>query len=181
MEGPGLEDPLVELEASLTERTVRALPRAGREPVQGDREVMHAQPGHDGLLSAGNPIAFHNRHPNHKIASNILADRLKRLTGAGLLTRDDARPGRRAAHSLTEAAIQPVPVLTELGAWGIRHRVTTPWLRIHAELLASGGPEMQAQFMDELREIHLGHPGRPVTGQRVTEHLASAYSSLSPE
>jgi hypothetical protein len=40
---------------------------------------------------------------------------------------------------------------------------------------------MRAQFMDELREIHLGHPARPVTGQRVTERLASAYSSLSPE
>jgi hypothetical protein len=74
------------------------------------------------------------------------------ITDAGLLTRDDAGPGQRAAYSLTEAAIQLVPVLTELGAWGIRHRVTTPRLRVRAELLASGGPEMQAQFMDELRE-----------------------------
>ncbi len=38
------------------------------------------------------------------IASNILADRLKRLVNAGLLTREDAGPGRRAAYSLTEAA-----------------------------------------------------------------------------
>jgi DNA-binding HxlR family transcriptional regulator len=37
---------------------------------------------------------------------------------AGLLTRDDARPGQRATYSLTEAAIQLVPVLTELGTWG---------------------------------------------------------------
>ena len=31
-----------------------------------------------------------------RIASNILADRLKRLVSAGLLTREDAGPGRRA-------------------------------------------------------------------------------------
>jgi DNA-binding HxlR family transcriptional regulator len=129
------------------------------------RDVMFGNRRHFRELLAGS---------EEKIASNILADRLKRLTDAGLLTRDDARPGQRAAYSLTEAAIQLVPVLTELGAWGIRHRV-------RAELLASGGPKMRAQFMDELREIHLGHPARPVTGQRVTERLASAYSSLSPE
>jgi DNA-binding HxlR family transcriptional regulator len=44
------------------------------------------------------------------IASNILAGRLKRLVSAGLLTREDAGPGRRAAYSLTEASIQLVPV-----------------------------------------------------------------------
>jgi DNA-binding HxlR family transcriptional regulator len=136
------------------------------------RDVMFGNRRHFRELLAGS---------EEKIASNILADRLRRLADAGLLTRDDARPGQRAAYSLTEAAIQLVPVLTELGAWGIRHRVTTPRLRARAELLASGGPEMRAQFMDELREIHLGHPARPVTGQRVTERLASAYSSLSPE
>src|SRR3984885_11602618 len=40
------------------------------------------------------------------IASNILANRLKRLVSAGLLTREDVGPGRRAAYSLTEASIQ---------------------------------------------------------------------------
>ena len=52
------------------------------------------------------------------IASNILADRLKRLVSAGLLTREDAGPGRRAAYSLTEASIQLVPVFVQLGEWG---------------------------------------------------------------
>ena len=57
-----------------------------------------------------------------RIASNILADRLKRLVSAGLLTREDAGPGRRAAYSLTEASIQLVPVFAQLGEWGLRHR-----------------------------------------------------------
>jgi DNA-binding HxlR family transcriptional regulator len=133
------------------------------------RDVMFGSRRHFRELLAGS---------EERIASNILADRLKRLTGAGLLTRDGARPGQRATYSLTEAAIQLVPVLTELGAWGIRHRTTTARLRVRAELLASGAPAMQAQFMDELREIHLGHPARPAPHPPVTERMASAYASL---
>lgn len=53
------------------------------------------------------------------IASNILSDRLKRLMTGGLLTRDDARPGQRATYSLTNDAIELVPVFAQLGAWGL--------------------------------------------------------------
>jgi DNA-binding HxlR family transcriptional regulator len=52
------------------------------------------------------------------IATNILARRLKQLVAAGLLTRDDARRGQRAAYSLTEAGIQVLPVMVALGNWG---------------------------------------------------------------
>ena len=113
------------------------------------------------------------------IASNILADRLKRLVAAGLLTRENTRPGQRAAYSLTEPAIQLVPVLAELGAWGTRHRPTTPRLRVRAELLTDGGPDMWGQFMDELRELHLGRPRPPSTGPTVRERLAQAHASAA--
>jgi hypothetical protein len=43
---------------------------------------------------------------NRGIASNILADRLKRLVKSGLLTREDTRPGQRARYIL-RAAPQP--------------------------------------------------------------------------
>src|SRR4029450_9526159 len=59
------------------------------------------------------------------IASNILADRLKRLVELGLLTREDTRAGQRARYSLTEPAIQLVPVFAQLGSWGLRHRPTS--------------------------------------------------------
>ena len=39
------------------------------------------------------------------IASNILADRLKRLVELGLVTREDTRAGQRARYSLTEPAM----------------------------------------------------------------------------
>lgn len=90
------------------------------------------------------------------IASNILADRLRRLVDSGLLTRDDARPGQRARYSLTEAAIQLVPVFAQLGSWGIRHRPTSPELRAGAELLEQGGPALWQEIMDDLRRSHLG-------------------------
>src|SRR5215471_5336565 len=56
------------------------------------------------------------------IASNVLADRLKRLVKEGLLTRGD-HPGhkQKAIYSLTEAAIGLVPLLAQMGAWGRRH------------------------------------------------------------
>jgi DNA-binding HxlR family transcriptional regulator len=92
------------------------------------------------------------------IASNILSDRLQKLVAAGLLTRDDPGPGRRATYSLTEAAIQLVPIFAHLGAWGVRHRPTTPAMRTGAERLLAGGPELWEDLMAELRERHLGIP-----------------------
>src|SRR5690349_10695012 len=111
-----------------------------------------------------------------RIASNILADRLKRLVSAGLLTREDAGPGRRAAYSLTEASIQLVPVFAQLGEWGVRHRPTTKRLRVRAELLAAGGPRLWAEFMAELRALHLGESVPPRDGPSVMERLKTAYA-----
>lgn len=109
------------------------------------------------------------------IASNILADRLKRLVATGLLTREEAGPGRKAAYSLTEAAIELVPVLAQLGAWGLRHRPTTTELRVRAELLEAGGPALWEDFMAELRTLHLGTPPPERTGPTPMERLAAAY------
>lgn len=111
---------------------------------------------------------------NEGIASNILADRLKRLTAAGLLTRQDARSGQRARYSLTEPAIQLIPVFAQLGSWGLRNRPTTPELRARAEVLERGGPELWEQFMIELRHEHLGAELPPETPS-VREQLNAAY------
>jgi len=93
------------------------------------------------------------------IASNILADRLKRLVEAGLLSRrDDPTHKQKAIYSLTEPAIQLVPLLAHMGAWGRRHTRASEALSIRAELLEDGGPEMWNAFMDELRHQHLGAP-----------------------
>jgi DNA-binding HxlR family transcriptional regulator len=106
-------------------------------------------------------------------ASNILADRLKRLTGSGLLTRrPDPEHRQKGIYSLTEAAIQLVPLLAQMGAWGRRHTQSSRELSVRAELLEKGGTALWNAFMDELRHLHLGarRPARSVFGE-----LQAAY------
>src|SRR6266545_3200746 len=57
------------------------------------------------------------------IASNILAHRLKSLVEMGMLSkRDDTTHKQKVIYSLTDPAIELVPVMAQLGAWGSRWR-----------------------------------------------------------
>jgi DNA-binding HxlR family transcriptional regulator len=59
------------------------------------------------------------------IATNILAGRLKRLKGAGILyTEPDPMDGRRSNYRLTEKGIALAPVLLEMLVWGAQHNET---------------------------------------------------------
>src|SRR6202161_2622156 len=81
------------------------------------------------------------------IASNILADRLKRLLETGLLSkRDDPTHKQKGIYSLTEPAIQLVPLLAHMGAWGRRHTRVSPELSVRAELLEKGREGMWNAF-----------------------------------
>ena len=56
------------------------------------------------------------------IATNILADRLRKLEAAGILdAAPDAHDGRRVTYRLTEKGIDLAPVVLELLIWGARH------------------------------------------------------------
>ena len=110
------------------------------------------------------------------IASNILADRLKRLVNAGLLTRrGDPSHRQKAIYSLAEPAIELVPLLAQMGAWGRRHTPASEALSIRAELLEKGGPPMWEAFMAELRTLHLG---APAAGPSVLAGLQAAYEAI---
>lgn len=110
------------------------------------------------------------------IASNILADRLKRLVEIGLLSkRDDPSHKQKAIYSLTEPAIQLVPLLAVMGAWGRRHRPASEELSIRAQLLEEGGVPMWDAFMDELRVLHLGAESK---GPSVLAGLQAAYEDV---
>ncbi|MPZ99112.1 MAG: transcriptional regulator [Dehalococcoidia bacterium] len=111
------------------------------------------------------------------IATNILSSRLKQLTAAGLLTREDTQRGHRAMYSLTEAGIQVLPIMVALGNWGLAHRDGTRRLRVRAELLRDGGPELVGRMMDELRELHLGIPLPDPDAPRASEQLQAAYDA----
>jgi DNA-binding HxlR family transcriptional regulator len=110
------------------------------------------------------------------IASNILADRLKRLTEAGLITRaDDPSHKQKAIYSLTEMAIALVPLLAHMGAWGVKYLPASYELSVRAQVLEAGGPELWAAFMDELRTVHLAAPAKP--GPSVGARLQAAYEA----
>ena len=115
------------------------------------------------------------QNSQEKIASNILADRLRRLVDRGLLTReDDPTHKQKAIYSLTEMAIQLVPIFAHMGAWGRRNLPVTEELSIRAELLEEGGTELWEEFMDELRAKHLGKK-LPARTPSVLARLTEAY------
>lgn len=59
------------------------------------------------------------------IASNILADRLRKLEDAGIIEkRRDRSDARRFVYRLTEKGIDLAPVLVELVIWSARHEAT---------------------------------------------------------
>jgi len=110
------------------------------------------------------------------IASNILADRLKRLLELGMIScKDDPSHAQKTIYSLTEPAIQLVPLLAHMGGWGRRHLPASKELGIRAQLLEQGGPKMWEAFMTELRWVHLER-GRPQR-RSVVARLQAAYEA----
>jgi DNA-binding HxlR family transcriptional regulator len=117
------------------------------------------------------------------IASNILADRLKRLVEHGIFTKaDDPTHKQKSVYSLTEQGIELLPILAHMAAWGRKYLPVTEELSIRAQLLEEGGPKLWADFMDELREMHLGpqHLGikRKKRGPSVFDKLQAAYLAV---
>jgi DNA-binding HxlR family transcriptional regulator len=122
-------------------------------------------------------------HSLEGIASNILADRLKRLVGQGILTRQQEPNHRqKALYSLTPQGIELVPVLAQLSGWGLRHLPVSEAMAARAQVLQAGGPRLWARFMKELAELHLGGvQGRrgKVRGRSVTQRMQSAYEAAT--
>lgn len=82
------------------------------------------------------------------IASNMLADRLRRLAAAGIVEKSaDPTDARRIIYRLTAKGIDLAPVLVELILWSARHETTDapePVLRLMRD-------DRQA-FIDGVRE-----------------------------
>jgi len=59
------------------------------------------------------------------IATNILADRLRKLVAYGIITMEpDPSDGRRTIYLLTSKGIDLAPVLTEMVLWAAGHEDT---------------------------------------------------------
>ena len=65
------------------------------------------------------------RDSGEGIATNVLADRLRKLEAAGIVqARGEETDGRRVNYGLTEKGIDLAPVLLELFVWAGRHEET---------------------------------------------------------
>ena len=61
------------------------------------------------------------------IATNILADRLRRLEDQGIVTKhEDEEHGSKYRYRLTKKGLDLVPVIVEMIRWGARHQTGTP-------------------------------------------------------
>lgn len=117
-------------------------------------------------------------HSEEGIASNILADRLKRLVAKGVLTRaDDPSHKQKALYSLTEMGIALLPLLVAMGRWGRRFLPVTPELAIRQQLMEEGGVALVEDFMAELRHRHLGVP-LPTGHADVLGRLTAAREAM---
>jgi DNA-binding HxlR family transcriptional regulator len=62
---------------------------------------------------------------HEKIATNILADRLRKLMAHGIISAEpDPSDGRKLIYLLTEKGIDLAPVLTEMVLWAAAHEET---------------------------------------------------------
>jgi DNA-binding HxlR family transcriptional regulator len=110
------------------------------------------------------------------IASNILADRLKTLVAEGVISKaDDPSHKQKSIYSLTEKGVELLPVLAQMAVWGRKYLPVSEELSIRAQLLEEGGPKLWAEFMDELRESHLGIVPKRKAKISVGMRLRAAY------
>jgi DNA-binding HxlR family transcriptional regulator len=81
------------------------------------------------------------------IATNILADRLKRLEDCGIIsTQQDETDRRKLIYRLTAKGIDLAPVLVELILWGARYEDTAA-----PPALVRKMEKNRAEFLSELR------------------------------
>jgi len=114
---------------------------------------------------------------DERIATNVLADRLRSLVEAGLLTRcGEPTHKQKVVYSLTEKAIDLVPMFAQIGAWGGRWLPASEAHGARARLLEAGGPSLWERFMAELRQEHLGEGLPP--GPSVRAELEEAYQRV---
>jgi len=107
------------------------------------------------------------------IASNILADRLRRLVDVGLVSRRATIPriNNKVIYSLTEPAIPLVPLLAVMGAGG-RHTPVSMSCQSSQSFSKRLVEPMWEAFMAELRSTHLG---APTSGRSVIAELQAVF------
>ena len=93
------------------------------------------------------------------IATNMLADRLRRLEDHGIIASEaDPSDGRKLIYTLTPKGIDLAPVLTEMVLWAARHEETG-----NQALVRTLQTDRQ-RFLEQVRERWAAAPSRPKPG-----------------
>lgn len=91
-----------------------------------------------------------------RIATNILADRLRRLEAYGIITTQQDRSDRRKLiYTLTPKGIDLAPILTEMVLWAASHEKTE-----NQALVRLMRADKQ-KFMDEVRQRWAAQQSHP--------------------
>ncbi len=87
------------------------------------------------------------------IATNVLADRLRRLEDEGIVTKSPAPGNRRSLHyALTEKGIDLLPVVFEMVRWSAKYDQNTKIQKAIVKRIETN----RDAFVDEIRERLLG-------------------------
>lgn len=90
------------------------------------------------------------------ISSRTLAERLQTLQDEGIIFRhDDPRHRLKLVYRLTEAGMDLLPLLVELGAWGSKYRRADNDLSRFAQQMKAGGKQAIERKKKELRAEQL--------------------------
>lgn len=88
------------------------------------------------------------KNSDERIATNILAERLKRLQQNGIIEAEpDLSDRRRGSYRLTEKGIDLAPLLLDLLIWGARHEKTMA----PAELIAQMAQDREGVIAEARR------------------------------
>lgn len=110
-----------------------------------------------------------------KIASNILAARLRNLVEGGLLTAtEDPTHKQKIRYSLTEPAIELLPTMIMIGTWGNKNLPASPITGPFFPYVHGQGPKVWQELADDLRHRHLGGPA-PKSSVATMKSMLAAY------
>jgi DNA-binding HxlR family transcriptional regulator len=87
------------------------------------------------------------------IATNVLADRLKRLEQRGLVTKErDEADARQYVYRPTQQAVTLVPMLVEMTVWGARNSKQSSIGRDFIRRFETDRAQLIAEIQEQIRE-----------------------------
>jgi len=78
-----------------------------------------------------------------KVATNILASRLNMLQKEGIVIRKkDPNHKQKILYELTEKGIDLLPIIIEIGCWGVKYKPVSAKQKLRAKELKSSGEKL---------------------------------------